>query len=75
MERLVDLAKKKNMDEQPDHRKQAMEEPQSESRLEVSAATSAPRLSTVNLMESNKFIGHAALKLLLTQCSESLSLI
>lgn len=77
VERLVDLAKKKNVDEQPDDRKQATEEPSSEPRLEFSVATSAPRLSTVNLMESNEFIGHAALKLQLTQwlCNEAPSLI
>ena len=77
IERLVDLARKKDMDEQPDDRKQVTEEPQLERRLEVSVATSAPRLSTANLMESNKFIGHAALKLQLTRwlSSESPSLI
>lgn len=62
---------------QSDDRKQATEEQQLERRLEVSVATSAPRLSTANLIESNRFIGHAALKLLLTKwlCSESPSLI
>ena len=77
IERLVDLARKKNMDEQSHDYKQTTEDPQLERRLEVSVATSAPRLSTVNFVESNKVVGHAALKLQLTEwlCSESPSLI
>ena len=73
IKRLVAETERRATDERSEDQMQAAEEQQSEHKVEVSVATSAPLLSTVNSTEPNPLIGHEALKLQLTQwlCGDS----
>ena len=64
---LVAEAERRAKDERRENQVQTAEEQQSEHKVEVPVATSAPLLSTVNFTEPNPLVGHEILKLQLTQ--------
>ena len=70
---LVAEAERRATDEGRENQVQTAEEQQSENKVEIPVATSAPLLSTVNSTETNPLIGHETLKLQLTQwlCGDS----